>query len=40
MGDRIIDPETIDEGWMFGTNERTGVRGMMPSNYVEPAATD
>ena len=34
-GDIIIDTETIDEGWMFGTVQRTGARGMLPANYVE-----
>lgn len=33
--DAIIDVEQIDEGWMFGTVRRTGLRGMLPSNYVE-----
>lgn len=34
-GDAIIDGQVIDEGWMTGTVERTGERGMLPSNYVE-----
>ncbi|XP_003385285.1 PREDICTED: LIM and SH3 domain protein 1-like [Amphimedon queenslandica] len=34
-GDHIIDAEVIDDGWMEGTVERTGQRGMLPSNYVE-----
>jgi hypothetical protein len=34
-GDIIVDGEAIDEGWMNGTVERTGKRGMLPSNYVE-----
>lgn len=34
-GDRIINSEIIDEGWMTGTVERTGETGMLPSNYVE-----
>jgi len=34
-GDYIDNIETIDEGWMFGTVRRTGMRGMLPSNYVE-----
>jgi hypothetical protein len=33
--DIIIDVDPIDEGWMFGTVKRTGLRGMLPSNYVE-----
>ena len=32
--DRIIDAELIDQGWMFGTVEKTGKRGMIPGNYV------
>ena len=35
-GDVIINPDPIDEGWMLGTVQRTGARGMLPSNYVEP----
>lgn len=34
-GDAIIDVEVIDDGWMEGTVERTGQKGMLPSNYVE-----
>ena len=34
-GDYIVDAEIIDEGWMEGRVERTGQRGMLPSNYVE-----
>lgn len=34
-GDVIVDVQVIDEGWMRGTVERTGVNGMLPSNYVE-----
>ena len=33
--DIIVNVEPIDEGWMFGTIERTGMRGMLPANYVE-----
>lgn len=36
-GDRIIDAEIIDDGWMIATNSRTGARGLLPSNYVEKA---
>ena len=36
-GDRIIDAEIIDDGWMIATNSRTGSRGLLPSNYVEKA---
>ncbi|ELU01861.1 hypothetical protein CAPTEDRAFT_18297 [Capitella teleta] len=35
-GDVIMDIESIDEGWMVGTVKRTGQRGMLPANYVEP----
>ena len=34
-GDLIIHCQPIDAGWMEGTVERTGQRGMLPSNYVE-----
>ncbi|XP_069121570.1 LIM and SH3 domain protein F42H10.3-like isoform X14 [Argopecten irradians] len=33
--DYIVNCEIIDAGWMEGTVERTGQRGMLPSNYVE-----
>jgi len=36
-GDYIINAEIIDEGWMIGTVERTGQKGMLPTNYVEKA---
>ncbi|XP_051958349.1 LIM and SH3 domain protein 1-like [Xyrauchen texanus] len=35
-GDLIVDVQQIDEGWMFGRVERTGMQGMLPSNYVQP----
>lgn len=35
-GDLISDVEPIDEGWVFGCNQRTGQRGMLPANYVRP----
>lgn len=35
-GDVISDVEPIDEGWVFGCNQRTGQRGMLPANYVRP----
>lgn len=35
-GDLILDVEQIDEGWVFGCNQRTGKRGMLPANYVRP----
>lgn len=34
-GDFIIFCQPIDAGWMEGTVESTGQRGMLPSNYVE-----
>lgn len=34
-GDLIVYCQPIDAGWMEGTVERTGQRGMLPSNYVE-----
>jgi hypothetical protein len=34
-GDVISDVEIVADGWMIGTVEKTGLRGMMPSNYVE-----
>lgn len=34
-GDLIINCTAIDEGWMTGTIQRTGVTGMLPANYVE-----
>jgi hypothetical protein len=36
-GDIITDCEIIDEGWILGTVQKTGQRGMIPSNYVEEA---
>jgi len=33
--DLIIHCDPIDEGWMNGTVESTGLTGMLPSNYVE-----
>jgi len=35
-GDRIIETQAIDDGWMYGRVERTGNFGMLPANYVEP----
>ena len=34
--DVIVNPDPIDDGWMYGTVLRTGQRGMLPANYVEP----
>ncbi|XP_056368231.1 LIM and SH3 domain protein 1 [Oenanthe melanoleuca] len=35
-GDTITNVQQIDDGWMYGTVERTGDTGMLPANYVEP----
>uniref|UniRef100_A0A8C6SN06 LIM and SH3 domain protein 1 n=1 Tax=Neogobius melanostomus TaxID=47308 RepID=A0A8C6SN06_9GOBI len=35
-GDLILNVETIDAGWAFGVNQRTGQRGMLPANYIRP----
>ncbi|XP_042539421.1 nebulin isoform X2 [Dipodomys spectabilis] len=34
-GDAIVNVQSIDEGWMYGTVQRTGRTGMLPANYVE-----
>lgn len=34
-GDTIVNVQQIDDGWMYGTVERTGETGMLPANYVE-----
>lgn len=34
-GDIIVNGQAIDEGWMYGTVQRTGRSGMLPANYVE-----
>ncbi|XP_033913943.2 LIM and SH3 domain protein 1-like [Acipenser ruthenus] len=34
-GDVILNVQVIDDGWMYGTVERTGDTGMLPANYVE-----
>ncbi|XP_030204411.1 LIM zinc-binding domain-containing Nebulette isoform X11 [Gadus morhua] len=34
-GDVIVNAQHIDEGWMYGTVQRTGKTGMLPANYVE-----
>ncbi|XP_037645643.1 nebulin isoform X9 [Sebastes umbrosus] len=33
--DVIVNVQAIDEGWMYGTVQRTGKTGMLPANYVE-----
>lgn len=35
-GDKFINCEQIDIGWMIGVHEKTGKHGMFPSNYAEP----
>ena len=35
-GDVVIDVDPVEEGWSVGRNERTGIRGLVPSNYIEP----
>ncbi|KAF7256810.1 hypothetical protein EG68_05696 [Paragonimus skrjabini miyazakii] len=35
-GDVILNGDPITDGWMYGTVQRTGQFGMLPSNYVEP----
>ncbi|KFP73271.1 LIM zinc-binding domain-containing Nebulette, partial [Acanthisitta chloris] len=34
-GDYIINVQPIDDGWMYGTVQRTGKTGMLPANYIE-----
>uniref|UniRef100_A0A671Q9K5 Nebulette-like n=1 Tax=Sinocyclocheilus anshuiensis TaxID=1608454 RepID=A0A671Q9K5_9TELE len=34
-GDVIVNAQPIDEGWLFGTVQRTGRSGMLPANYVQ-----
>jgi len=36
-GDIIVDGVIVADGWMQGTVEKTGQKGLLPSNYVEPA---
>ncbi|XP_072268853.1 LIM zinc-binding domain-containing Nebulette isoform X4 [Pyxicephalus adspersus] len=35
-GDYIVNVQPIDEGWMYGTVQRTGKTGMLPANYMDP----
>lgn len=35
-GDKFINCEQIDIGWMIGVHEKTGKHGMIPFNYTEP----
>ncbi|XP_025421956.1 LIM and SH3 domain protein Lasp isoform X2 [Sipha flava] len=37
-GDLIVNCAAIDDGWMTGVVQRTGKSGMLPANYVQPAA--
>ena len=34
--DTISNVQTVDEGWVMGVVERTGLKGMIPSNYIGP----
>ncbi|XP_059503474.1 nebulin isoform X5 [Stegostoma tigrinum] len=34
-GDVLTNVQSIDEGWMYGTVQRTGMTGMLPANYVD-----
>ena len=34
-GDVIVNVQSIDEGWMYGTVQRSGKTGMLPAIYVE-----
>uniref|UniRef100_UPI00358FDB2B LIM and SH3 domain protein 1-like n=1 Tax=Myxine glutinosa TaxID=7769 RepID=UPI00358FDB2B len=36
VGDVIMEVTAIDQGWMYGTVQRTMQMGMLPANYVEP----
>ncbi|CAN9508738.1 unnamed protein product [Ophioblennius macclurei] len=33
-GDLVCEVEAVDEGWVFGCNQRTGQRGLLPANYI------
>lgn len=35
--DIILNCQVVDDGWMMGTVQKTGKRGMIPSNYIEQA---
>lgn len=34
QGDRIINAQIVAEGWLYGTNERTGKSGLAPEPYM------
>ncbi|XDA82133.1 hypothetical protein R6Z07F_012053 [Ovis aries] len=36
-GDYIVNVQPIDDGWMYGTVQRTGKTGMLPANYIDAA---
>ena len=38
-GDRFLDCQIVDVGWMVGRHEKSGKYGLFPSNYVEPIET-
>jgi hypothetical protein len=33
VGDVIIDAQLVAEGWLYGTNQRTGISGLVPEPY-------
>jgi len=33
--DVITNCQVVDEGWAIGVVQRTNLRGMIPSNYIE-----
>jgi len=33
--DTISNVQPVDDGWVIGVVQRTGERGMIPSNYIE-----
>jgi len=36
-GDIILNCQAVDEGWVIGVVKSTGLKGMIPSNYIEMA---
>jgi len=34
--DTIASVQPVDDGWVIGVVQRTGEKGMIPSNYIEP----
>ncbi|KAI3648927.1 hypothetical protein MP228_006781 [Amoeboaphelidium protococcarum] len=35
VGDSIVDAQVVAEGWLYGTNQRTGKAGLVPEPYVQ-----